>query len=71
MNAPIAIAQATLAAAHKRDHAENCNCHPHCVEVINLGRDAAVVCHDCGFELGFCDQATASAEATAHCRATA
>ena len=55
-----AVASCTLAAAHRRDHdhgvdahTEPTGCHPHAVEVVHLGEQAAMICHDCRSDSGF------------------
>jgi hypothetical protein len=52
-----AIASCTLDAAHRRDHTHDdaapAACHPHNVEVVHLGGQAAMVCHDCHTDSGF------------------
>jgi hypothetical protein len=52
-----AIASCTLEAAHRRDHTHDdttlAACHPHNVEVVHLGGQAAMICHDCGTDSGF------------------
>jgi hypothetical protein len=55
------VAACTISAAHRRDHHHGLQadgrqagaCHPHAVEVIHLGRRAAMVCHDCRTDTGF------------------
>jgi hypothetical protein len=56
------VAACTISAAHRRDHHHHgpqadgrpaAACHPHAVEVIHLGRSAAMVCHDCRTDTGF------------------
>jgi hypothetical protein len=54
-NCPPAILAATRRAAHRRDHHHadaGGGCHPHYVEVIDLGTHAFALCHDCSFETG-------------------
>jgi hypothetical protein len=67
------VAASTVAAAHRRDHAhdtvEAC-CHPHKVEVIGLGRQAVVVCHDCCADTGYLEARAAEGVAAAHRRQT-
>ena len=50
------VAACTLAAAHRRDHAHSpttAPCRPHAVEVVHLGGDAVMLCHDCRYDSGF------------------
>jgi hypothetical protein len=50
------LAESVLAAVHRRDHthAEAATpCQPHAVEVIHLGSQAVMVCHDCLQDSGF------------------
>jgi hypothetical protein len=63
------VAACTTAAAHRRDHdhpAAGATCHPHAVEVVNLGASAVAVCHDCGTDTGFLPQRQAQQIATGH-----
>lgn len=76
-----AIASSTLDAAHRRDHAHAADaantagtatgCHPHTVEVVHLGGQAAMVCHDCCTDSGFIPYREAWQQACAHRVATA
>jgi hypothetical protein len=53
---PNALAESVLAAAHRRDHAHTGThnpCRPHVVEVVHLGSQAVMVCHDCLEDSGF------------------
>jgi hypothetical protein len=72
--AVMTIAESTLTAAHRRDHAhladETC-CSPHRVEVIRLGLRAAMVCHDCRSDSGFVDARAADQLARSHRQHTA
>jgi hypothetical protein len=71
-DAPMPIVDATLAAVHRRDHAHSGDCcHPHVVEIVNLGRSAVAVCHDCGFTYGFESEHECRDAAQAHRLATA
>lgn len=66
------VAACTVEAVHRRDHRHataEC-CQPHAVEVVHLGRRAAMVCHDCDTESGFLPQREATALAHAHRGAT-
>jgi hypothetical protein len=50
------LAESVLAAAHRRDHAHvgtHNPCRPHAVEVVHLGTQAVMVCHDCLEDSGF------------------
>lgn len=63
------VAACTLDAVHRRDHdhdVEGEACHPHLVEVVHLGRRAAVVCHDCRRDSGFLPERDADRLASAH-----
>jgi hypothetical protein len=69
---PEPIVNATLAAVHRRDHVHEADCcHPHCIEVVQLGRSAIAVCHDCGFSYGFESTHECEVAADAHRLATA
>lgn len=63
------VASCTAAAAHRRDHhhavAADC-CHPHAVEVIQLGDRGVAVCHDCETDSGFVPRREAERLAEAH-----
>lgn len=62
------VAACTVEAVHRRDHrhaSAEC-CHPHAVEVVHLGRRAAMVCHDCDTESGFLPEREATALAHTH-----
>lgn len=64
-----AVAVSIAAAAHLRDHqheAEGNECHPHVVEVVNLGSRAVAVCHDCRADSGFLPHRAAERMALAH-----
>jgi hypothetical protein len=53
---PTVVAESVLAAAHRRDHAHTdpaTPCCPHEVEVVHLGSQAVMVCHDCLEDSGF------------------
>jgi hypothetical protein len=67
------VAASTASAVHRRDHVHESGqaCHPHAVEVIGLGHQAMVVCHDCGSDTGFMDFRRADLVATRHRRLTA
>jgi hypothetical protein len=71
-NAMTMVAACTVAAAHRRDHAhqQGDGCHPHRVEVIRLGRQAVVVCHDCCADTGYLVARSAETLAAAHRRQT-
>lgn len=50
------VALCAAQAAHRRDHSHPTAagvCRPHVVEVVHLGQQAVVVCHDCGDDSGF------------------
>ena len=70
-----AIASSTLHAAHRRDHDHDGDpdgaCHPHNVEVVHLGGQAAMVCHDCRADSGFMPYHEAWQQAHDHRVATA
>lgn len=69
---PEPIVNATLAAVHRRDHQHDVDCcHPHAVEIVQLGRSAIAVCHDCGFSYGFESTHECESAADAHRVATA
>jgi hypothetical protein len=63
------VASCTAAAAHRRDHhhaiGSDC-CHPHAVEVIQLGDRGVAVCHDCETDSGFVPRREAERLAEAH-----
>ena len=64
-----AVAASVAAAAHLRDHRhemEGSDCHPHVVEVVNLGSRAVAVCHDCRADSGFLPHRDAERMARAH-----
>ena len=63
-----AIASATLAATHRRDHVHPAgeSCHPHVVEIVDLGPLSCVVCHCCGYEHDFCPEGEANRCASEH-----
>lgn len=68
---PEPIVNATLAAVHRRDHQHDSDCcHPHAVEIVQLGRSAMAVCHDCGFSYGFESPHECESAADAHRVAT-
>jgi hypothetical protein len=70
--ATVPVALSTTAAVHRRDHAhEGETCHPHVVEVVGLGQNAVVVCHDCGRDTGFMEGRRAAEIAERHRRLTA
>lgn len=63
------VAGCTAAAAHRRDHhhaPEADCCHPHAVEVIQLGDRGVAVCHDCETDSGFLPRRDAERLAEAH-----
>lgn len=66
------VADCTRQAAHRRDHQHTgaTECHPHCVEVVRLGREAVAVCHDCCADSGFLPQRDAEKLAEEHRRRT-
>ena len=67
------VGAATLTAAHRRDHQharDEATCHPHRVEVIGLGEQAAVVCHDCCADSGYLTNRSAGRLAAAHRKQT-
>ena len=67
------VGAATLAAAHRRDHEHTGaghDCHPHRVEVIGLGEQAVVVCHDCCADSGYLSNRSAGRLAATHRRQT-
>lgn len=67
------VASCTAAAAHRRDHhhpAGAAGCHPHAVEVIQLGDRGVAVCHDCATDSGFVPRREAERLAEAHQHAT-
>lgn len=62
-----AVAACTLAAAHRRDHHHETGCCvPHRTEVVHLGTQAAMVCHDCGTDSGFIEPRAADTLAREH-----
>jgi hypothetical protein len=68
----IPVALSTTAAVHRRDHAhEGETCRPHVVEVVGLGSNAIVVCHDCATDTGFMESRRAAEVAERHKRLTA
>lgn len=63
------VASCTLSAAHRRDHTHEDTsgpCHPHTVEVVHLGEQAAMVCHDCRTDSGFVPHRDAEHQARTH-----
>jgi hypothetical protein len=65
----VEVATCTAAAAHRRDHHHapgvEC-CHPHAVEVIQLGDRGVAVCHDCESDSGFVPRREAERLAAEH-----
>jgi hypothetical protein len=63
------VASCTALAAHRRDHhhatGAEC-CHPHAVEVIQLGDHGVAVCHDCESDSGFLPRREAERLAAEH-----
>lgn len=71
--AVLTVAVNTTEAAHRRDHEHvpgTDSCHPHVVEVINLGNRAVAVCHDCRADTGFLPHKRAEEAAGEHRRRT-
>lgn len=67
------VAACTAEAVHRRDHDHPGSaqaCHPHDVEVVHLGRDALVACHDCGTDTGFVPERDAERLAGEHRKRT-
>ena len=63
------VAASTMAAAHRRDHDHSASagdCHPHVVEVVQLGGQAVTVCHDCQLDSGFVPRRQAEELAVGH-----
>ena len=67
------VADCTVDAVHRRDHDHEGEetCHPHRVEVVNLGPRAVAVCHDCRRDSGFLPERDADQLADAHRHETA
>jgi hypothetical protein len=68
------VAACTVMAAHRRDHDHSVDrdgCHPHAVEVVHLGAQAVMVCHDCRADSGFIAHRDAEQLATLHRHDTA
>jgi hypothetical protein len=67
------VADATIAAVHRRDHRHvgEAACHPHCVEEVYLGARLSAVCHDCGWTSAWSEPARAHAAVAEHLRLTA
>jgi hypothetical protein len=69
----MSIAEATLAAAHRRNHdhpGPAAYCRPHVIEVVYLGPEAAAVCHDCRQDSTFLPYREAERIADQHRRQT-
>jgi len=63
------VAACTALAAHRRDHHHDSGaecCHPHAVEVIQLGDRGVAVCHDCESDSGFLPRREAERLAAEH-----
>jgi hypothetical protein len=66
------VAESMVGAVHRRDHTHwKDTCHPHSVEVVSLGGQAMVVCHDCSLDSGLVGVREAERLASEHLQQTA